>query len=270
VYANASDPAGSNPTAGMASVAANLNNLTTGSTSVALTTTGGPWTVEGTSYAYRSALQTASNPLTAGATTYAVTATDAATPAANSATSSGLAVNVDNTAPTASDVQAANTSGSIAGRPEIGDTITFTYSEPIDPQSILAGWNGTSTNVVVNLFNNASPTANDLIQVWNSANSAALPLTSTTAGTGLDLKATGYAGANRTFGLTGTASTMVMSGSPTGSIITVTLGTASGGTLTVSTTQSMVWTPSTSAYDRAGNANTAASKTETGAADKDF
>ena len=52
---------------------------------------------------------------------------------------------MDNTAPTATDVQTTNVGGGTNGKAETGDTITFTYSETLDPYSILAGWNGSST-----------------------------------------------------------------------------------------------------------------------------
>jgi hypothetical protein len=55
-----------------------------------------------------------------------------------------------------------------------------------------------------------------------------------------------------------------------GNTITITLGTASAGATTASSTSTMVWTPSASAYDRAGNAETTTSRSETGAADKEF
>ena len=78
---------------------------------------------------------------------------------------------VDNTAPTASNVQAVNVASTV-GQAELSDTITYTFSEPIDPQSILAGWTGASTNVVVRL-NNANP---DTVTIYNSANTTQLPL----------------------------------------------------------------------------------------------
>ena len=77
VYANANDAAGTTGTHVVSTVTANVTNITTGSTAVALTTAGGPCTVGGVSYTYRSALMTASNPMVAGAKTFTVTATDA-------------------------------------------------------------------------------------------------------------------------------------------------------------------------------------------------
>jgi hypothetical protein len=56
----------------------------------------------------------------------------------------------------------------------------------------------------------------------------------------------------------------------TGATITVTLGNPSGSTKNLSSNATMVWTPSTAATDRAGNACSASTATESGGADTDF
>ena len=63
-----------------------------------MTTTGGPWTVAGTTYSYRSASLTANAVLTAAAKTYSVTASDFAV----NQTTGNFNVTVDNTVPTIS------------------------------------------------------------------------------------------------------------------------------------------------------------------------
>jgi hypothetical protein len=70
-----------------------------------------------------------------------------------------------------------------------------------------------------------------------------------------------------TFGQTGstTLSTMVQSGNA----ITVTLGSTTGTTVTTAGTRNLIWWPSASAFDAAGNAETTASQAETDA-DTDF
>jgi hypothetical protein len=248
VYANVTDTG--NPASGVASVTANVSALTPGQTAAPLAA--GSFSAGGVAYNRRSAALTVRNPLAAGGLTCAIITTDAA---ANTQTTSGLGVTVDNTAPAAADVQTANL-GSLVTTAQLGDTITFTTGEPLDPQSILAGWTGASTNVVVRLNNAAS----DTLQVFNPANTAQLPL-----GT-VSLGSNAYVTANRTFGLTGTPSTMVRSGNS----IAVTLGTASGAVSTAPADGTMTWTPATAAYDRAGNAMSATAKTETGAADREF
>jgi hypothetical protein len=248
IYANVADAG--NPPSGINAVTANVSAITTGATSVALVA--GAYTAEGTAYGYRSASRTADNPLSAGSKSFSLNSSDVA---GNNRLQTGFSVTVDNTVPAASDVQAAN-GGPTVGRPEQGDSITYTFSEQIDPQSVLAGWTGASTNVVVRVNN----TATDTVLIYNSANTTQLPMGS------VNLARTDYVTANRTFGASGTPSTMVR----TGSTITVTLGTQSGAGTTAAATGTSVWTPQTTPYDRAGNAMSAATATESGAADKEF
>jgi hypothetical protein len=101
------------------------------------------------------------------------------------------------------------------------------------------------------------------VQVYNAANTALLPLTN---GTGLNLNRTDYVNTNRTFGATGTPSTMVRSGNS----ITITLGTQSGPGTTAGGNGTMAWTPSASATDRAGNPTSTTARNETGTADREF
>ncbi len=141
VYATVADTG--DPATGVASVTANVSALTTGSTAVALTA--GSFTVGGVVYGYQSAQLTATNPQAAGTKTWTVTATDGA---GNAATSSAFPVTVDNTKPAGADVQALN-GGAIPGRAETGDLVQLTYTEAIDPHSVLAGWTGAATTVTV-------------------------------------------------------------------------------------------------------------------------
>ena len=248
VYANVTGSG--NPPAGLASLTADVSAITTGQTAVALTN--GSYTVGGQSYNYRSAQLTANASLSAGSKAYTVKLTDAG----GTVTTSSFSVTVDNTKPTAVDVQTTNVSGGTAGKPELGDTVTLTYSEGIEPISILSGWSGAATNVVVRVNNGVS----DTVQIWNAANSAVLPLGTVT------LNALDYVGTNRTFGLTGTPSTMSMSGTT----VTVTLGTASGATLTALLPTTMSWAPSATATDEAGNTAATTAASESGSSDKDF
>jgi hypothetical protein len=249
VYANAGDSGA--PASGVASVSGDLSTVTTGQTAAALSF--GSFTIGGVSYGYRSANLTANAALAAGTYSYSLTAKDVA---ANSRLQSGYTVIVDNTVPSASDIQTTNKSGNTLGKPEIGDSVTYTFSEPIDANSILANWTGAATNVVVRVTNSA----NDTLTVFNATNATQLPLGS------VNLARGDYVTANATFGATGTASTMVQSANA----ITVTLGTASSGPTTAAANGTMVWTPSASAYDRAGNAETTTTRSEAGSADRDF
>jgi hypothetical protein len=249
VYANVAD-AGCAPS-GIATVTANVSTLTTGSIAVPLSA--GSFSVGGVAYNRRSASITADAVLVAGAKAFSITSTDNAT---NSQTQSGYSVTVDNTVPAGSDVQTAN-GGATVGKPEAGDTTTLTFSETIDPESVLAGWTGASTNVVVRIVNQGG---GDRLTIRNAANTAQLPL-----GT-VNLTGTAYVTADRDFGATGTASSMVQSGAS----ITITLGSPSGATGTQALPGIMAWTPSATATDRAGNACQTTVATESGVADLEF
>lgn len=249
VYANVSDSGA--PASGIAGVTANASAITTGQTAAALSA--GSFSIGGVAYGYRSGTLTANASLAAGTYSYSLTSKDQVN---NSRTQSGYTVVVDNTAPTASDIQTANKTGGTAGKPEAGDTITYTFSEPIDPNSIVANWTGEATGVVVRITN----ATGDPLTVYNGANTVQLPLGS------VNLGRNDYATASATFGASGTVSTMVLSGNS----ITITLGTASAGPSTAASTGTMTWTPSASAYDRAGNAETTTARTETGGADREF
>jgi hypothetical protein len=245
IYANATDTGST--ASGISTVTANVTTVTTGQTAVALVA--GSFTVGGVAYGYRSASITASNPVIAGAKSFTVTATDVA---GNAGGFTG-SVTVDNTVPTATNIQTANKVAGVAGRAEIGDTITYTFSEAIDPNSILAGWTGTSTPVTLRLNQAAG---SDTVTIFNSANTVQLPF-------GIDrLGRTDYVTVSRTF----SGSTMVMSGST----ITITLGTASGAVTTAAGTGTMVWTPATTPTDLAGNACAATVANESVPLDMDF
>jgi hypothetical protein len=251
VYANVSDTG--NPASGVSTVTANVSSITSGSTAIALSA--GSFSAGGVSYGYRSAALTAGSSLAAGSYSYSLTLTDTA---GNSKTQTGFSVTVDNTAPSGTDVQVTN-GGTTAGLAESGDKVTFSFSKAIDPNSILAGWSGAATSVVVRL-NNGSGSGNDTVTVFNSTNATQLPLGS------VNLGRADYTSANITFGATGTASSMVMSGNT----VTITLGTQSAAATTAAATGTMSWTPSATATDGAGNALSTTAVTESGTADREF
>jgi chitinase len=173
----------------------------------------------------------------------------------HSSTSAVVTITVDNTAPTATNVQAFN--GGTAGRIDAGDTVAFTWSEPMAPVSILAGWSGTSQAIRVRI-NNAGAT--DTLDLYNAAGTTRLNVMSATQA--LRLQAN-YVSATTNFN-----ATMVMSGNT----VTITIGTLITGTIRtgVVTTANMIWSPSTAASDVVGNPAAATAATETGALDRDF
>ncbi len=257
VYANATGSG--NPPAGLSTLRADVSAITTGATSVALTH--GSFTAGGQSYNYRSAQQTANGSLAAGSKNYTLTLTDTA----SSQTQSTFSVTVDNTQPAASNIQTQNNNTTV-GLAQITDTITYTFSEPMEPISILSGWNGTSTPVVVRLINGLILLGDDGVEIYNAADSSQLPLGQIDLGRG-DYVGGLLGGEIARFGDTGTTSTMVMSGST----IVITLGTHSGQSLlTASGTGQMSWDPVTTPTDWAANAMSGAAVNESGGADKEF
>jgi hypothetical protein len=268
VYANVSADTG-NPASGLSTVKANVELVTSGQTAV--TMTAGTYTAGGVSYNYKSAQLTAGGVLVEGAKAFKVTATDVA---GNARTVEG-SVTIDNTAPKAADVQSANASGGTVGLAEQNDTLTYTFSEPVEAETILAGWTGAATNVAVRMTDNGLlglSTGEDNFQVYNAANTTALPLGAVALGSGEYV--TGLLLGQITYGASGTASKMTMSGST----VTITLGTYAAGGLgtagraTAKTAGKMTWTPPETPviYDRAANLMSTAAATQSGAASLEF
>jgi hypothetical protein len=98
------------------------------------------------------------------------------------------------------------------------------------------------------------------LDVLNASTMAQLPL-----GT-IDLGRKDYVSKTTTFGASGTAATMALSGTA----ITVILGTPSATAGTAAATGTMTWTPSSTVTDPAGNAMSTTAVNESGTADKDF
>jgi Bacterial Ig-like domain len=258
VYANVTDSG--SPASGIAAVTANVGTITAGSSAVALTS--GSYSAGGSTYDYRSATLTAGSSLAAGSYTYTVSSTDKA---GNTATQS-FTTAIDNTPPTAIDVQSTNVSGGTVGHFDAGDTLVLTYSGVIDPYSVLSGWTGAATNVQVALVDGGG-SSSDSVYVYNTAASPVqIPVGIVTLGASDYLNS--GAGNYVTFGANGAAtpSTMVQLGTK----ITITLGTPSATTLRSTSAAAMTWAPSTAATDIAGNAVTGASATQSGALHVNF
>ena len=258
IYANVSDTGA--PASGVASVTANVNTITSGSSAVALTS--GSYSAGGTVYNYRSGVLTAGSSLAAGNYSYSVTSTDSA---GNVGTQSFTTV-VDNTSPSAVDVQSTNVSGGTVGHFDQGDTFTLTYDSTMDPYSILSGWTGAAINVQVALVDGGGTTSDSVYVYDTSSSPAQIPIGIVTLGSPGYLN-TG-AGDYVTFGATGAAtpSTMIR----TGAQITITLGTPSATTLKNTTAAAMSWAPSTTATDIAGNAASGTAVTQSGTVHVNF
>jgi chitinase len=173
--------------------------------------------------------------------------------AGNQSTSVVAARVVDNP-PRGVDVQTAN-GGGTSGLLQNGDSISLTWSEPILPSSVLAGWTGASQAIRVSVANSA---ANDQMDFLTSSGAARLPLVLSAT----DLKL----GGNFVTTAVSFNATMVRSGNT----ITVTLGSKISGTVTTAAVGTMTWRPSATATDATGKPSTTTTVTESGAADRDF
>jgi hypothetical protein len=167
---------------------------------------------------------------------------------------------VDNLVPTAVDVQTTN-GGATQGKIETGDTITFTYSEEIDPGTILAGWNGTTPQAMFLAFTHAG--SGDRLTFYGPDPFPVLALgPSPTVNLGADFVPSGGSNFNGTL-------------TRSGASFTITVGTFASGSApnaAQAAARDMVWTPSAAAKDWVNKAVTVANRTETnaGAADRDF
>jgi hypothetical protein len=162
---------------------------------------------------------------------------------------SAFATASDWVAPTATNIAAANKggAGTTPGKLGAGDTITFTFSEAIDPASILSGWSGAGTAVLVRFTNAGSA---DTLAIQDSAGGSTVKLGS--VATGGDYVSAGAS----------VSSTMVRSAD--GKSVTVTLGTPSSVRATAVTAKNMSWTLAAGPKDPAGNAlATPATRAET-------
>ena len=244
IYANVTDLG--TPPSGVATVLANVTNVTTGQVAVPLVA--GSWTVGGATYNYRSALMTASAHPN-GSLNFSVTATDVA---ANSPTVANGSVTIDSTAPAPTNI--AGSGGGVAGRPEVGETLTLTTNDTLDTFRLLANWDGSATTVQVRFVQQGG---GDRLQVWDAAGTTQIPF-----GT-INLNRNDYTTSTLSFN----GSTMTQSSGA----ITLTLGAPVVGTVTtVGAAAAMAWTPSATATDRAGNAMPTAAFNEPAPVDFDF
>ena len=242
VYANVTDVG--TPPSGTSTVVANVNNVTTGQVAVPLVA--GSYPAGGVTYNYRSAQLTA-NALPNGSLTFSVTATDVA---ANVTVANG-SVTIDSTAPAPTNISA---SGGIAGRPEVGDVLTLTTNDTLDTFRLLANWSGSATTVQLRFVQQGG---GDRVEILDSAGTTQVPF--------------GTINTNRNDFTNGTLSFNGSTMTQAGGVITITLGAPIVGTVnTVGNSAQMVWTPSATATDRAGNAMPTAAFNEPAPLDYDF
>lgn len=174
---------------------------------------------------------------------------------------------VDNLALRGVDVQATN-GGATVARLENGDSISFTYSEAVNPTSLVAGWTGATQSAAVRVRDGG------VLTPRLSASDDTLDVFVTTAlGTAVNLGSVNLRGDYVKGGKTAVFNaTITATAVNNQTVVTVRFGSlASGGGLrTAGGTPSMVWTPSAAAKDLAGNPCSASPAGETGTVDKDF
>ena len=176
---------------------------------------------------------------------------------------------IDGTAPAATNGFSITNGGATAGRAESNDLVTFTFDEPVDPHSIVSGWDGSPrSDVYARVVESGGNGRNDTIDFWRvpAPNTyVQVPVTSVVTGSNSVLLAGDYTGANVTF----SGSTMEVAGNT----VTIRLGTADAAATnlkTVTANTAMTWRTSNTIFDRAGNLLPAVSVAEGGTADPEF
>ena len=172
--------------------------------------------------------------------------------AGRTATSAVVAARAVDRVPRGTDVQGTN-GGSISGRLEQGDSVRFTFSEPIAPASILAGWTGASQAIRVTLANNGNA---DTMDFYDAGGTTRLNLSGDLR-LGGNFITTATGAFNATIAMSGTTAL-------------VTLGSRINGTMTTANAGTITWTPSAAARDLAGLPMSTALVTESGGSDRDF
>ncbi|MFF2842584.1 Ig-like domain-containing protein [Paenarthrobacter sp. NPDC057981] len=174
---------------------------------------------------------------------------------------------VDNSPLRAADIRATN-GGLTQGRLESGDSMSFVYSQQVNPATVTPGWAGASLPVTVRLRDGnvlGLGNSQDVLDVQRAGSSVNLG--------SVNLKQN-FVKSRKTvvFNATMTASTETVSGVPR-TVVTVVLGTVvSGGSgvRTAGAAAAMVWTPTAAVTSLAGTACSLAPLTEPGTLDRDF
>jgi prepilin-type N-terminal cleavage/methylation domain-containing protein len=141
-------------------------------------------------------------------------------------------------------VSIASGTSSPNGTPSSGDQATYTYSEQMDPNSILSGWSGASTAVTACFARGTTGSTVLSIDVTGGCT------TGTTLGTvNLGDASPYYVNASSAVALTATMAMTTVSGD---SVVTVTF-TSSGAFNSVTANTRWTWTPNIGAADLAGD-----------------
>ncbi len=251
VFADASDSG--SPPSKVATVTATVGTVATTTTT---TLTAGTYTAGGVTYGYRSPALTARTPLAGGSYTLSVKATDAAGNPSPVATGT---VTVDNTAVAGADVATTDLAGN-TGLAQTGDKLTLTYSKPVEPGSIVAGWDGSARSTPVKL------TDGSVVGLGGMDVIGAVDAAGTVLPTGYVTLSGDYV-ANKS-SVTFNGSTMTASGNT----VVLRLGTPESTSTLKDDKGNRIatWTPAAAAYDQAGNPAAATPVPQSGPARKQF
>ncbi len=167
---------------------------------------------------------------------------------------------IDNTVVRGLDVQTVNAVGGTLGRFDAGDQLVLTYSTRMKASTLISGWSGTDAATVY-------------VRLTDAGNMESIALTANAAGssaTGLGTIAPNgnYLRKNRTVTFASTAA--LGTSASGGSVVTITLGAASGAVRTYGSAVALRWTPSAAATDLAGRVASTSVVTESGTLDRDF
>jgi signal peptidase I len=174
---------------------------------------------------------------------------------------------VDNVALRGFDFQTGVGTGT-AGKPDQGDVLVFTYSNRVNLGSVTTGWTGAALPVTVRLRDGG------LVGTGSSIDALDVQRTGGTVNLGSVNLRQNYVKNNKTvtFNATMTATTVTVNGIQA-TQVTVTLGTAASGAnmlRSVSSTATMIWTPSAAVMDLNGTVTSVAPVNESGTLDRDF
>ncbi|MRK02736.1 signal peptidase I [Aeromicrobium sp. S22] len=163
---------------------------------------------------------------------------------------------IDNTRGKGVDIQTTN--GGTNGKVDAGDTIVYTFSEQMDLSSIYAGWSGTATSGSVQFSNASWWGGDDVLDVSGPGNA--------------DL---GTVALNEDFFLLATSARVTMSATTltdggARTVVTIRLDSSPYSAAGTAKAADMVWSPSSSILDLAGNPISTSTVTESGPTDVDF
>ncbi|MDQ3740273.1 MAG: hypothetical protein M3389_04935 [Actinomycetota bacterium] len=165
---------------------------------------------------------------------------------------------IDNLTPSASDVQTTDVGGT-PGVIQVGDSLTLTYSEAIDPTSLIAAWNGqTQPTIYARLTHHNQ--GDRFLFYTTAALTTAIPLAGA-PGVVLDAD---FVSSNTTLPAT-------LTRSADGKSFTIAFTSVPGVSTTPAAAAMMRWTPAAGAKDMVGKASTTTARDESGSPlDRDF